>query len=161
LSTTTIEIAKEHLHFAAAHFTIFSATHRENLHGHNFFVEARIDSPIGPDGLAFDYNVVKTAIKARCDFLDEQVLLPGRSPHLSIEHDGDYTVALFSGERLPFLPRDVTVLPVANITIEELARWFVDELRADAELARAPITHATIRVSSGPGQWASAQWRNR
>ena len=31
-----IEIAKQALNFSAAHFTIFSQTEREDLHGHNF-----------------------------------------------------------------------------------------------------------------------------
>ena len=29
---TTIELEKEAFHFSAAHFTLFSATERENLH---------------------------------------------------------------------------------------------------------------------------------
>ena len=58
-TSTTIEITKDYLHFSAAHFTIFSATQRENLHGHNFDVSCSLDTVVGPNGLAFDYNVVK------------------------------------------------------------------------------------------------------
>ena len=36
--TTTLELYKEEMKFSAGHFTIFSATERENLHGHNFSV---------------------------------------------------------------------------------------------------------------------------
>jgi hypothetical protein len=49
---TVIEIQKEYLHFSAAHFTIFSATVRENLHGHNFHVGAQLSrrsGTLGPD----------------------------------------------------------------------------------------------------------------
>ncbi|MDP6376100.1 MAG: 6-carboxytetrahydropterin synthase [Pseudomonadales bacterium] len=158
MSITTIEISKDYLHFGAAHFTIFSATERENLHGHNFFVDARFTSPVGADGLAFDYNIAKNALKKLCDELDEQVLLATGSPHLRIEHDGDYIVALFAGERIPFLSRDVTLLALANITVEQLAAWFVQQLHENDALTSVPITHAEIRVSSGPGQWASANW---
>src|SRR3954453_2881336 len=61
---TTIEITKDYLHFSAAHFTIFSATERENLHGHNFDVSCSLDTSVGPNGLAFDYNVVKDRLMA-------------------------------------------------------------------------------------------------
>ncbi len=43
---TVIEITKEALHFAAAHFTLFSATERENLHGHNFYVALEIEAEV-------------------------------------------------------------------------------------------------------------------
>ena len=85
--TATIELHKDYLHFSAAHFTIFSATERENLHGHNFQVAAFLEGPINDDGLCFDYNEVKTRLKQLCDSLDETVLLPAESPHIEIEND--------------------------------------------------------------------------
>ena len=44
----------------------------------------------------------------------KKVLLPEQSPHLAIEREGDYVIALFNGERIPFLPRDVLTLPIAK-----------------------------------------------
>ena len=154
----SIDIAKEYLHFSAAHFTVFSATERENLHGHNFQVEASLRGRVGDDGLCFDYNIVKTRLKALCDALDEVVLLPGRCPHLDIRVADAYTVAAFNDERLPFLHRDVKVLPVRNVTVEELARWMIGELAADREIAALPVSAIELRVSSGAGQWARATW---
>ena len=84
---TTIEISKEYLHFGAAHFTIFDAQTRENLHGHNFHVQLHATAAVGEDGLTFDYNHLKNALKALCDGLDEQLLMPANSPHLDIEQD--------------------------------------------------------------------------
>jgi len=155
---STIEISKEYLHFNSAHFTLFSATEREDLHGHTFYVAATVDSPVGEDGLAFDYNLVKSSLKALCDELDEKVLLPERSPYLRLEQADGYLVARFAAERIPFLPRDVLTLPVRNITVEELAPWFLERLRAEPAIARLPITRLVLRVSSGPGQWAAAAW---
>jgi 6-pyruvoyltetrahydropterin/6-carboxytetrahydropterin synthase len=155
---TTIEISKDYLHFNSAHFTIFSAIEREDLHGHTFYVTATVDSVVGDDGLAFDYNVFKTRLKDLCDELDEKVLLPERSPHLELRRDGDYLVAVFAGERIPFLPRDVLTLPVRNVTVEELAPWFLDRLVADPTIAALGVLKILIRVSSGPGQWAGALW---
>jgi 6-pyruvoyltetrahydropterin/6-carboxytetrahydropterin synthase len=156
---STIEISKEYLHFNAAHFTLFSAREREDLHGHTFYVAATVESPIGDDGLAFDYNLFKAALRALCDELDEKVLLPERSPFLRLTHDDGYLVASFAEERIPFLPRDVLTLPVRNITVEELAPWFLDRLRENTDITVLPITRLVVRVSSGPGQWAGAEWQ--
>jgi len=157
-TSTTIEITKDYLHFSAAHFTIFSATQRENLHGHNFDVSCSLDTVVGPNGLAFDYNVVKDRLMALCDELDERVLLPAQSPHLTFEKDGGYLVVCFADERIPFLERDALLLPIRNATVEEFARWFAIRLGADAELRKQPIESLNVRVSSGPGQWASSRW---
>lgn len=154
---TTIEISKDYLHFSSAHFTIFSATEREDLHGHTFYVEAQITAPIGPNGLAFDYNLLKTKLKALCDHLDEKVLLPEHSPHLTLTEQDDYVIARFAHERIPFLPRDVRLLPVANITVEALAPWFLEQLGVDPEIRALALPRVVVRVSSGPGQWASAE----
>jgi 6-pyruvoyltetrahydropterin/6-carboxytetrahydropterin synthase len=160
-AATTIEITKDYLHFSAAHFTIFSATSRENLHGHNFDVSCSLDTTVGPNGMAFDYNLVKQRLLSLCNELDERVLLPGESPHLKFEREPPYLVVRFADERIPFLERDALLLPIRNATVEEFARWFAMRLGADAELRRQPIDSITVRVSSGPGQWASCRWSRR
>ena len=157
-TSTTIEISKEYLHFAAAHFTLFSSTSRENLHGHNFHVNADISAAIGTDGLTFDYNILKKALKNLCDQLDEQVLMPAHSPYLEIEPGEEHTIVHFNGERIPFLERDLTVLPVRNITVEELAHYFLQQLRDTPEVAALDINEITLKCSSGEGQWATAHW---
>ena len=153
---TTIEISKDYLHFNSAHFTIFSATEREDLHGHTFYVRAYVTSPIDENGLAFDYNIVKERLRLLCAELDEQVLLPEHSPHLRLEQADGYLIACYGDERLPFLPRDVRTLPVRNITVEELAPWFLSGLEADPLVHAQDITRLELQVSSGAGQWAAA-----
>lgn len=158
---TTIEISKEYLHFGAAHFTIFSANERENLHGHNFHVTLNATAPIGEDGLTFDYNILKKALKAMCDELDEQVLMPTQSPHLEVEQDNEYVTVVFAGERIPFLHRDITLLPVRNVTVEELAQHFLDTLRERSDISTLDISQMTLRCASGDGQWARAEWPDK
>jgi 6-pyruvoyltetrahydropterin/6-carboxytetrahydropterin synthase len=153
---TTIEISKDYLHFNSAHFTIFSATEREDLHGHTFYVRAFVTSAINENGMAFDYNILKTSLLKLCGHLDEKVLLPERSPHLNLTEADGYLVAEYGAERLPFLPRDVRTLPVRNITVEELAPWFLAELESESTVAEQHIARLEIQVSSGPGQWAAA-----
>ena len=109
-------------------FTLFSDTERENLHGHNFQVTLDAEAAIADDGLTFDYNILKKALKQMCDELDEQVIMPTRSPHLKIETDEHYTYVMFNGERIPFLDRDLTLLPIRNVTVEELAHYLLETL---------------------------------
>ena len=156
-----IEIAKQALNFSVAHFTIFNSTDRENLHGHNFQVECELDAPVGEDGLMFDYGIVKKAIRKLCEELDEQVILPENSPHLDLEQDGDYTIAIFNKERLPFLKRDVTTLPIANTTVEEFSNFILHRLLKDSELEGRGITKMTVKVSSSPGQTGCSTWMKK
>lgn len=161
MQSTTIEISKEYLHFAAAHFTLFSDTERENLHGHNFQVTLDAEAPIAEDGLTFDYNILKKALKQMCDDLDEQVIMPTQSPHLQIESDDQYTYAVFNGERIPFLERDLTLLPIRNVTVEELAHYLLDTLLKRREIQALDIQQMVLKCASGEGQWASASWSNQ
>ena len=123
-----IEVAKQAMNFSAAHFTIFSATEREDLHGHNFQVACAVTAPVDDSGLMFDYAVIKKQIRALCDEIDEKMLLPALSPHLKILEEDDYTIAVFNGERIPFLPRDVLILPIANTTVEEFSHYFLNKI---------------------------------
>lgn len=157
-SVTTIEIHKEYLHFSCAHFTLFSATERENLHGHNFQVGCEVEALVDETGLCFDYNIIKDALKALCADIDEQMLLPENSPWLKIEQTDDMIFALFNGERIPFLPRDVTLLPLRNITVEELAGWVLQQILGSPTVKDLPIRKMLVRVASGNDQWARSEW---
>ncbi len=155
---TRIDISKEYLNFSAGHFTIFSATERENLHGHNFQVRCSVTAEVGADGMAFDYVVLKRVLKELCDELDERMLLPERSPHLRLEREGGVVWALFGDERIPFLERDCLTLPIRNVTIEELAALLLGRLGDRPELRGHAIRAIELGVSSGSGQWAFSHW---
>lgn len=156
---TTIQLEKESFKFSSGHFTIFSATERENIHGHNFFLSAEFDALVGDDGLVFDYGDAKKLIEKECRALNEYLLLPEHSPHLKLTEDQGYLIAEFAGERMPFLKRDVKVLPVANISVEELSRFFCERLRITmVEKQRLPLSRILVRVFTGPGQGADCSW---
>lgn len=154
----TIEIAKEYLNFSAGHFTMFSATARENLHGHNWRVACEITTPVGAGGLCFDYAIIKRLLEGICEELDEKMLLPGASPWLRVEERDGMIIAHYSDEQIPFLPRDVLVLKLRNITVEELAGWILERVRTHPKLADEDVHRLKIRVSSGTNQWAGQEW---
>ena len=100
---TTLYIDKESHKFSAAHYTIFSGTERERLHGHNYSVSAKIVAPMGDNGFAADYNVYKTRLKHLCDALDEYMLLAGDSPWQSIEEDGPCYRVKFADDEVTYI----------------------------------------------------------
>lgn len=153
---TTIELSKEYLKFSAAHFTIFSATDRERLHGHNFAVSAKIVAPVGDNGLCFSYGDFKAKIEALCNELDEYVLLPEQSPYLDIKEEGREYLVEFNSEEMRFLKSDCRLLPIRNATVEEFAELLLEQLIRDPDMKTLDIREVEMRVSSGPGQWGSS-----
>lgn len=154
-----IELHKDGLHFSAGHFTIFSATERENMHGHNYDVNVCLHVTLNDNGMAFDYRIYKNKLTALCQQLDRRFLLPAHSKYLRIEEENDMVYAHFNKERIPFLKRDVTILPVCNITIEELSHWFLQKLIMDEiELKRHKIQGIIVRVFNGPEQSGASRW---
>ena len=153
---TTLYIDKERHKFSAAHYTIFSATERERLHGHNYSVSTRIVAPMGANGFAADYKVYKQRIGALCDALDEYMLLAGESPYQQIEEDGHFYRVVFAGEQMQFLRSDTQVLPIRNATVEEFSRYLLQALVAVS--AADDLREIELCVSSGPGQKGCAVW---
>lgn len=154
----SIQIAKDYLGFSAAHFTIFSATERERLHGHSFRLQVEVTAPVDDNGLTFDYVPLKRDLKALCDELDERLLLPERSPCLRISKTSDTVRACFNNETMTLPSNDVLLLPVKNITIEELSYYFTQRLLACDSLVSASVRALTVAVSSGAGQWGRYHW---
>jgi 6-pyruvoyltetrahydropterin/6-carboxytetrahydropterin synthase len=154
-----IDLAKERLKFSAGHFTIFSATERENLHGHNFAVAVRFKAAMRANGMVCDYAVLKESVANVCDSLDEHFLLPLNSQYLKIERSDGLVLVKFADETLQFLPRDVKLLAVSNTTVEDLSGWVLDELRRTlpGDIAGL-ILEIKVRVSSAPGQGATSTW---
>jgi 6-pyruvoyltetrahydropterin/6-carboxytetrahydropterin synthase len=156
---STIELFKENMKFSAGHFAIFSSEVRENLHGHNYNVCASFTTIIEDEGLSFDYRFYKHKVRKICDTLNEITLIPGKSKYLRIEKNDSYTDIYFHTEKMIFLNRDILILPVFNITVEELSNWILDQILLDNEELKAnKIQEIKIKVFSGPGQSGSASW---
>jgi len=153
---TTLYINKERHKFSAAHYTIFSASERERLHGHNYTVSARIVAPMGDNGFAADYKVYKDRLSALCEPLDEFMLLAGESPHQQIEEQGAYYRVRFGAEEMLFLRSDTRVLPIRNATVEEFSRYLLKGLLAAS--SGDDLREIELCVASGPGQKGCAGW---
>ena len=156
---STVELQKESMKFSAGHTTIFSATEREPLHGHMYSVYLGLTTWVEDNGMSFDYRFYKKRVKLLCQRLNQTFLMPQHSPYLEYAEDEDYYYFTFNHKKIPFLKEDVTLMPLSNITVEELSRWFVYELIADrAEIMRHRIERLVVKVFSAPGQSASSAW---
>ena len=152
----TLHIDKQAHKFSAAHFTIFSSTERERLHGHNYGVSARIVAKMGENGFSADYNLYKRCLQKLCDEHDEYMLLPGASPWLTIvEENGEYH-ATFAGKTLRFPVDETLVLPIVNVTVEALAHYLLDLVLSEGGLG--DLTELELFDTSGDGQTSSASW---
>lgn len=156
---TTVELQKESMKFSAGHTTIFSETEREPLHGHMYAVYLGLSTWVSENGMTFDYRYYKKRIHVLCSHLNQTFLMPENSPFLTRTEDDEYYYFTFNNKKIPFLKEDVTLLPVTNITVEELSRWFVTELiRDEEELIRHRLETIVVKVFSAPGQSASHTW---
>jgi 6-pyruvoyltetrahydropterin/6-carboxytetrahydropterin synthase len=156
---TTVELQKESMKFAAGHTTIFSATEREPLHGHQYGVYLALTTFVEENGMTFDYRYYKERVHKLCRKLNQTFLMPQFSPFMEYTEDDEYYYFTFNNKKIPFLKEDVTLMPLCNITVEELSRWFVNELIKDKkELHNHRLQRIVIKVFSAPGQSASHIW---
>lgn len=157
---TTIELQKESMKFSVGHTTIFSATERESLHGHMYAVYLALTTWVEENGMTFDYRYYKERVHKLCRQLNQRFLMPQFSPFMQYSEDDDYYYFTFNHKKIPLLKEDVILMPVTNITVEELSRWFVMELIKDTEeLDRHRIEKIVIKIFSAPGQSASHEWQ--
>lgn len=155
----TISLASSLMKFAAGHFTIFSENFRETIHGHNFKVECLIETSISHNDMAFDYGIFKKEFVMLCASLDEKLLLPGKSLYLSIKQNELQVHCYYGNEEMLFPKRDVVILPIENITIEAMARWFLEHIKTKTNLLQEFfIVSIEISVLSSPSQRGSIKW---
>ncbi|EKD92028.1 MAG: 6-pyruvoyl tetrahydropterin synthase [uncultured bacterium] len=146
------------LKFSVGHFTIFSATERETLHGHNYSLEVVLTTSLGEPGIAFDYRLFDEKLISLCQQLNWHFLIPGNSPYVQVEEDDSHYQITFNGESMWLLKKDVVVLPLDNVTLETLSQWFVDELKKDhAFIQQYRIKKIKIKVFNGPHHAAEAK----
>lgn len=156
---STVELQKESMKFSAGHTTIFSATEREPLHGHMYNVYLALTTWVEENGMTFDYRYYKERIHKLCRSVNQIFLMPQFSPFLEYAEDEEYYYFTFNHKKIPFLKEDVKLMPLVNITVEELSRWFINELIMDKdELDKHRIDKLVVKVFSAPGQSASHEW---
>ena len=149
-----LRLEKENFKFSCSHFTIFDDHHAERLHGHNYQVRCELKlAQVRQDiGMAFDFNLVKPVIRRLCEELDERILLAEKSPYLKFQPEQQNLEVSFASKKYSFPSDDVHLLPIVNVTTEELSRYFaetlLDRLRGQAQFLELSLTVEETRGQS-------------
>lgn len=152
--TFRLHLAKEDFKFSVAHFTVFDPERAELLHGHNYRVTVELEGrEVGELGLLADLDAVKEAIRALCRGLDSRTLLPAACPLLTWDHQGDEIEVVYGERRYRLPAADVLLLPLANSSMELLARHLWRQLAPG--LRGSAVVRMTVTVEETDGQRAA------
>lgn len=144
-------LAKEDFKFSSAHFTLFGDDRAELLHGHNYRVRVELAGDgLDGEGLLADIESFKKILRVLCARLDSRMLIPGESPRLRWRQEGPSVDVRFGERSYRFPAEDTLVLPLANTSIELLARMFWRDLAP--HLAGTRVTSLAVCVEETAGQ---------
>ena len=154
-----IQIHKEELKFSAGHFMIITHEHRETMHGHDYQVQVAFKALILHNGMAFDCRIYKKKLLELCQLIDYHFILPAHSSYLQLTETASQCIAKIGEDTFPFYKKDCIILPICNVTIEELSNWFLQQLLQNTqELAEHQIQEITVTVFNGRGESGSTHW---
>lgn len=132
-----LHISKENFKFAAAHFLTFPDGSSENLHGHNYQVEAKIEGSTDKAGMIYDFHDIKPIIKRICQELDHSILLPGENSLIQIETDsggktGQESIFVsYMDKKYMFPAAEVVILPIDNTSVERFAYYICHRFHSE------------------------------
>src|SRR5919202_1815770 len=145
---TTLEMARAEFGFYAAHIALYNGE-VEPLHGHTFQVALRVSGEPDISGMVAGFNEIKPAIRDAVAPLRRRTLVPGQAPELQITPKND-SLSITCGRKRYLLPaEDVTVLPLANTTLETLAGYLLNQVLP--QLHKTRLVAAELEVSEPPG----------
>ena len=157
-SSFRVQVSKDYLVFASAHFITFRGHQCETLHGHNYRVGLAVEGSVEPETkFVLDFTVLKQIARRLVDEIDHKVLLPRLNPKLAYREADDRIAVDYFGEPTYVFPRaDCAMLPIENSTAEMLAQYLGSRVRE--ELTRGGYRHLTLletEVEENYGQSAT------
>lgn len=143
-STFRVQVSKDYLVFASAHFITFKGHQCETLHGHNYRVGVAVEGALDSETrFVLDFSVLKQLTRRLVDAIDHKVLLPIQNPKLSFREEGDrLAVDYFGTPTYVFPKRDCAMLPIQNSTAEMLAQYLGTQVRD--ELGKGGYAHLSL-----------------
>src|SRR5688500_19876400 len=89
-SNFRVQVSKDYLVFASAHFITFRGHQCETLHGHNYRVGVAVEGSVDSECLfVLDFSVLKQITRRLVDAIDHKVLLPTLNPKLAYKEEGN------------------------------------------------------------------------
>ena len=153
-----VQVSKDYLVFASAHFITFRGHQCESLHGHNYRVGVMVEGSVDDECLfVLDFSVLKRIVRGLADAIDHKVLLPTLNPKLAFRTEGDMLHVDYFGKATYMFPRsDCALLPIQNSTAEMLAQYLAGQIRT--ALGKEGYSHLTlleVEVEESFGQSAT------
>jgi 6-pyruvoyltetrahydropterin/6-carboxytetrahydropterin synthase len=153
-----VQVSKDYLVFASAHFITFRGHQCETLHGHNYRVGIAVEGAVDDEAFfVLDFSILKQITRRLVDEIDHKVLLPLRNPKLAFHEEGDRLRVDYFGQPTYVFPRrDCALLEIQNTTAEMLAQYLGTQVRD--ELVRSGYRHLTLlelEVEENYGQSAT------
>lgn len=146
-----MHLAKEDFKFSSAHFTLFPGEDTELLHGHNYQIQVELAGvELDEWGLLCDIGQAKKIIRALCAAWDSRTLVPEESPHLKLTRHEDGLEVRYQERHYRFPWGDVVLLPLANTSIELMARYLWGEIVR--QLDAPAIREVAVTVGETAGQ---------
>ncbi len=100
-----------------------------------------------------DIEGFKRALRARCAGLDSRTLIAGESARLRWSRDGDAVDVRFGERAYRFPAADTCVLPLANTSIELLARMLWHDLAPHLAGSRVEVLGVSVEETAGQECW--------
>ncbi len=143
--------------FSCAHMTVFPDGTKERLHGHNYYISVTLTIADGSFSRMIPFARIKKFIKDLCEEWKEYVLLPEKNPYFKVVHNDTSSIEfLLCGMRYVLPKQDVKLLPLDNISVEQLSIHVADLLTN--KIRKLPeadnINGLRILVEETPGQGA-------
>jgi len=138
-SAFRVQVSKDYLVFASAHFITFRGHQCETLHGHNYRVGVAVEGTVDAECLfVLDFSVLKQITRRLVDEIDHKVLLPTLNPKLAYREEGDRLAVDYFGEPTYVFPkRDCALLPIQNST----AAVIIGPISATVMTAQTPASN--------------------
>lgn len=140
------------IRFVAGHF-LPSIEKCSRLHGHNYALLIEIEGEPGKDGIIIDFIKVKDAAHSIVREIDHKMLLPSGGDSMKVTRSGEQFSVQFNEKSYSFPATDVTILPIENISAENLATYFAGRL-SESGIFGSNVGSISVGVAEGRGQEA-------
>lgn len=144
-----IEIFKDGINISVAYFIINSPNSRENIQGDILNISLTLNINSLENGFSKAENFYKHNLTNICRELHKSTIIQGKSKFLTFDKNEDYINVFFNNEKIIFRERDIIILPIENITPEEISNFILDELLLNTKsLHEFSISKISVKVVS-------------
>lgn len=140
------------IRFVAGHF-LPSIEKCSRLHGHNYAILLEIEGNTGSDGIIIDFIKIKDAAHSIVQEIDHKMLLPSMGSSMNVSRAGESFTVQFNGKKYVFPASDVVLLPLDNVSAENLSVFFARKLK-ESGIFGSNVSRISVGVAEGRGQEA-------